>query len=165
MEFIRAKVSEVDRQSHAITSGSISGSKVISGKIDTKIQTESNFKLENDNHTFLLKGKELIEVGDELAFEYKNNNDGFFEVLMCKNLTKNWIRYSWSFGMICVIIFKSILWGIFLFYVFLLIKNSVQVKIDFISFIGIFLWMGGSVYTTYSALKQKEKKFIKKYNL
>lgn len=56
-EFIRGKVSEVNRQSHSVTSGSIRGNSYrVRGSVDTAIQTQSIFKLENDNRTFSVGG-------------------------------------------------------------------------------------------------------------
>lgn len=92
-EFIRGKVSEVNRQSHSVTSGSIRGNSYrVRGSVDTAIQTQSIFKLENDNRTFLLKGEELIEKDDDVGFYAKVNKNGFHKVLLCKNFTKAWIK-------------------------------------------------------------------------
>ena len=61
-EIIRGKVSEAKRETHTITTGStgtsydIFGKADIRGSVDTELVTNTTFKLENDNRTFLLGG-------------------------------------------------------------------------------------------------------------
>ena len=91
-------MSEAKRETHAITTGSTSTSHDIFGKanvkgsVNTKLITNTTFKLENDNRTFLLKGEELIEKDDDVGFYAEVNKNGFHKVLLCKNFTKAWIK-------------------------------------------------------------------------
>lgn len=97
-EFIRGKVSEAKRETHTITIGSTStshdifGKANVTGSVDTKLITNTTFKLENDNRTFFLEGEELIEKDDDVGLYAQVNKNGFHKVLLCKNFTKAWIK-------------------------------------------------------------------------
>lgn len=126
---------------------------------------------------FLWGGGQLIEVGDELALEYKNNRDGFFKVLLCKNLTKDWVaEYGVGGG---IIILKIIGWSIFLFFTFQFswfwayyfdsdFQYSRSAQDSFLTrsvFTYLFLWIASFFYFRYSTKKKIKKKFIKRHNL
>lgn len=56
-EFIRGKVSEVNRQSYTQTLGYITGGRSsINGMMSSFLQHQSTLKLENDNRTFSVGG-------------------------------------------------------------------------------------------------------------
>lgn len=157
-EFIRGKVSEIDRQTRVIQRHRDPG--------DFHKETESTFKLKNDNRTFLAVGKELIETGDELAFEYKNNNDGFFKVFVCKNLTKSWVA---DFGIMQdLMLIKIVVFPL------LLITSMVYVYYNhrelsglgfFSPFLLLLLSLFGFIALVYLISKRRKIKFIRKYNL
>lgn len=114
-----------------------------------------------------LWGGELIEVGDELAFEYKNNRDGFFKVLLCKNLTKDWVaEYDVGTG---IIILKIIGFTFPCFFILVIIAIALSTKNIMISLLllfGSFLFSVASIYYfIYSTRKKIKKKFIKRHNL
>ena len=117
---------------------------------------------------FLWGGGQLIEVGDELAFEYKNNRDGFFKVLLCKNLTKDWVaEYDLGRG---IIILKIVGWSIFLFFVLVIVLTAaVATKSDMIVLLSylcvICCWVASIFYSRYSTKKKIKEKFIKRHNL
>lgn len=157
-EFIRGRVSEIDRQTRVIQRHRDPG--------DFHKETESTFKLKNDNRTFLAVGKELIETGDELAFEYKNNNDGFFKVFVCKNLTKSWVA---DFGIMQdLMLIKIVVFPL------LLITSMVYVYYNhrelsglglFSPFLLLLLSLFGFTALVYLISKRRKIKFIRKYNL
>lgn len=157
-EFIRGKVSEIDRQTRVIQRHRDPG--------DFHKETESTFKLKNDNRTFLAVGKELIETGDELAFEYKDNNDGFFKVFVCKNLTKSWVA---DFGIMQdLMLVKTVVFPL------LLIASMVYVYYNhrelsglglFSPFLLLLLSLFGFIALVYLISKRRKIKFIRKYNL
>lgn len=157
-EFIRGRVSEIDRQTRVIQRHRDPG--------DFHKETESTFKLKNDNRTFLAVGKELIETGDELAFEYKDNNDGFFKVFVCKNLTKSWVA---DFGIMQdLMLIKMVVFPL------LLITSMVYVYYNhrelsglglFSPFLLLLLSLFGFIALVYLISKRRKIKFIRKYNL
>ena len=115
-----------------------------------------------------LWGGELIEVGDELAFEYKNNRDGFFKVLLCKNLTKDWVGVYGVVG-IGIIILKIIGFTfpcLFILGIIAIALSTKNIMISLLLLFGSFLFSVASIYYfIYSTRKKIAKKFIKRHNL
>lgn len=160
-EFIRGRVSEIDRQTRVIQRHRDPG--------DFHKETESTFKLKNDNRTFLAVGKELIETGDELAFEYKNNNDGFFKVFVCKNLTKSWVA---DFGimqdlmLIKIVVFPLLLITSMASMVYVYYNHRELSGLGLFSpFLLLLLSLFGFTALVYLISKRRKIKFIRKYNL
>lgn len=89
--------------------GAFGSKREVQGSINTKLLTRTTFKLENDNRTFLLENEALIEKGDEIGVVARLNNNGFYRVLLCKNLTRGWVGDFTNLpNRILTIIFKAL---------------------------------------------------------